>query len=91
MMTEGKAMKGTVIEFPGNRMNRTDLHQAFRDWVMHKAYWSQHGYTKGKGNYRLSHNPRQMAPWNKLVKRTFADVAAFHNAANAYVEGRLSA
>lgn len=59
------------------------VQQAFRDWNESRAY------IDNGGNYRVrseaatpTHRPSgKIAPWNKEVKRLFADSGEFHRAA----------
>jgi hypothetical protein len=57
-----------------------EIEQAFRDWLANRAY------IDGNGNYhRKGPNVRgPIAPWNKRVKRTFADCDDFHFAAHRW-------
>ena len=74
---------GEIIEYSPT------IKQAFRDWNEHRAYLDN------GGNYRVrsepatpTHRPSgKIAPWNREVKRLFADSGEFHRAAKAW-EGR---
>jgi hypothetical protein len=59
--------------------------QAFRDWNDSSAYLDNNGNyrvrTRGADGYL---SPRgKIAPWNKEVKRAFADSGEFHRAARS--------
>src|ERR1041385_7691740 len=64
------------------------VRQAFRDWNEHRAYLDN-----GR-NYRVrsepatpTHRPSgKIAPWNREVKRMFADCGEFHRAAREWKE-----
>lgn len=66
--------------------------QAFRDWNTNRAYLDN-----GR-NYRVrpepatpTHRPSgKIAPWNKEVKRLFADCHEFHVAAMQFKLGEVS-
>lgn len=65
------------------------IRQAFADWNDHRAYLDN------GGNYRVreeaatpTHRPNgKIAPWNREVKRLFADSAQFHRAAQEWKDG----
>ena len=61
-----------------------DIEEAFRQWLGNKAY------IDGSGNYHTkgSNVSGPIALWNKIVKRAFASVGAFHAAAHAWKEQR---
>jgi hypothetical protein len=67
----------------GERVYSDTVQQAFRDWNEHRAY------VDNGGNYRVrpeaatpTHRPRgKIAPWNREVKRLFANCHDFHVAA----------
>jgi hypothetical protein len=56
------------------------LATAYQDWTANAAY------IDGQGNYHvrktLSGGP--IAPWNKTIKRLYANVSLFHAAANQH-------
>jgi hypothetical protein len=64
----------------------TAVQQAFRDWNSNRAYLDN------GGNYRVrpepatpTHRPAgKIAPWNREVKRLFADSGEFHRAAKEF-------
>lgn len=57
------------------------IQQAFQDWHERRAYIDGNGNYHVKGE-RKSGGP--IAPWNKEVKRTFANVSEFHKAVEAH-------
>jgi hypothetical protein len=56
------------------------IEDAYRQWLANQAY------IDGRGNYHVKsiNVTGPIAPWNKAVKRLYATVSLFHDAAHAW-------
>ena len=85
---DGAMVPGVRRIKPPVAMYSESIRQAFRDWNEHRAYLDN-----GR-NYRVrpeaatpTHRPSgKIAPWNKEVKRLFANCSEFHRAAHEWKE-----
>ena len=57
----------------------TWLQQAFSDWITGRLY------VDGRGNYRSRVSRRQVVPYNRPLKRLYAQNAEFHRAAHLWL------
>ena len=72
-----KHIRGVIL-WEQRQAQGSELRQAFADWSAGRAYVDDRGTYHVKAPGRSS---GPVAPWNKVAKRAFPDVGAFHRAA----------